>query len=354
MNDVKPRRKLSKSACATYAQCSAGYDYHYNKGIRSIKTDSPLVFGNGIDQGLNAILLKTGDPMDAFVKEFEKFPAGSIVPNVNDYDGELMSPEAKAFMLESIRQYGYAGDDVDGLAHTLLARIKAGEELSENQHKAVDLLCRGSLGCKARLMFDAYREKVLPRITRVYNVQKPSGPGFLDATVEWSGVGKVVMDHKTSGKAYPPDACDYSLELALYAGEEKVNNVAYVVLMKQIRKNRVKTCEICGHIGTGSHKTCDAITDVTDDGRGAKRCGGEWTVTILPEADIQVVHGEITPRALEVAAEVQTQIQKAVDEKIFFCNFAQCNSQFGKQCKYKRLHWHGDMTGLEVKSKDKK
>lgn len=341
--EIKPRRKLSKSACAKYLQCAAGYDYHYNKGIRSITTGSPLVFGNGIDVGLNAILLGNADPMVEFSKEFVKFPIGTVLPNVNDYDGELLASDHEA-MLTALSTYGYNGNDPDGLAASLFSRIKAGEELSENQYKAADYLCRQSLTAKAKLMFEAYRTHVLPQIVKTYNVQKASGPGFLDATVEWDGVGKVVVDHKTSGKPYAPDACDYSLELALYAGEEKVNRVAYVVLLKNIKKNRIKTCSACGFVGHGSHTTCNNMV-------AKKRCGGEWTVTISPEAEIQVVHGEITPRAIEVASEVQTQIQRAVDEKVFFCNFAQCNSMFGKQCEYKRLHWQNDMTGFEVKTK---
>lgn len=343
----QPRRKASKSACAKYLQCPAGYDYHYNKNIRPIKTGSPLVFGNGIDQGLNCILNKAGDPMEALHAEFNKFPIGTVIPNHADYDAELLSESEKEVLLQGLRQYGYQGDDVDGLASTLLARIKEDEELSENQSKAIDYICRVSLEKKAELMFAAYTTKVLPSISKVYNVQKRSGPGILDATVEWDGVGRVIVDHKTSSKSYANDSCDYSLELALYAGEEKVDRVAYVVLMKNIKKNRIKICSVCGFRGMGSHTTCNNEV-------AKKRCGGEWNVTILPECDIQVVHGEITPRAIEVASEVQTQIQRAVDEKVFFCNFAQCNSQFGKQCIYKNLHWKGDMTGLEVKSKKEK
>jgi hypothetical protein len=340
-----PRRKLSKSACSKYQQCPAGYDYHYNKYIRAIKTSSPLVFGNGIDHGLNIILLNTGgDAMLAFDLEYMKHPLGSIVPNQNDYDGELI--EHKDGLLEQVRDFGYTGDDVDGLASTLLAKAKSGEELSENQSKAIDLLCRASLRAKAVLMFEAYRLKVLPFITKVVNVQKASGPGFLDATVEWEGT-PVVMDHKTSGKPYPLDACDYSLELALYAQEEKIYQVVYVVLLKPIKKNRIKICATCGFKGLGTHTKCNNEV-------AGKRCNGEWNVTILPEAEIQIVHGEITPRAMEVAGEVQASIRKAVDNEIFHCNFKDCNSQFGKQCEYKNLKWKGDMTGFEIKPKVKK
>jgi hypothetical protein len=120
----------------------------------------------------------------------------------------------------------------------------------------------------------------------------------------------VILDHKTASKRYPEDECEYSLELALYAKEEGINQVGYVVFDKEMRKRQ-------------------------------------------PRARIQVIFGEITPRAIEVASEVQEQVQRAVDAKIFPCNFSQCNKQFGKPCEYKNLKWKGDMTGL-IKLEKKK
>ncbi len=333
-----PKKKLSKSACAKYLQCAAGYDYHYNQNIRPIKVGSALVFGNGIDAMLNELLLADHAPILAYRASVAKFPLGKVIPGKYDFDGDLLTDQDRSDLLIDLKEYGYTGDDVDGLVSALMQK----SELSENQSKALDLIIRRVLEAKARLMLNAYRQHVLPHIEKVHNVQKASGPGFLDATVEWKGRGKVVVDHKTSARAYPEDSCDYSLELALYAGEEKVNNVAYVVLIKTIKKNRVRVCELCDAVSDNNRvKTCDQIID-------GERCGGNFTVTIQPEAEIQVVHGEITERALEVATEVQTEIGRAVGEKIFFCNFKDCNSQFGKPCEYKNLHWKGDMTGFEV------
>jgi hypothetical protein len=300
---------------------------------------SPLVFGNGIDAALNELLMPTGKgPMVAYAESVAKTELGKMVPNKNDFDPDLIDETDRAELLSQLKPLGYTGDDIDQLYNALMVK----DDLSVNQEKALDLVCRRVLQAKAQLMVDAYQKMVIPQIVKTINVQKASGPGFLDATVEWKGRGKVVVDHKTSGRAYAEDACDYSLELALYAGEEKVDLVAYVVLIKTIKKNRVRVCEVCDATAkNGQIKSCAEEYD-------GERCGGPFLVTIQPEAEIQVVHGEITPRALEVATEVQSEIQRAVEEKIFFCSFNNCNNQYGQQCIYKNLHWKNDYTGFEV------
>lgn len=329
-------------------QCPAGYDYHYNQKIRPIKTGSALLFGSGIDSALNSVLLDDGtDPMVEYQKAFDSTVLGLMIPHRNDFDHELLSAAELEVLLNHTRTFGYTGNDIVGLNSSLLEKLDRGDELSEKQSQVLDLITRTGLEAKAHLFIEAYKKQILPYIVMVYNVQKASGPGYLDATVEWLNRGKVIIDHKTSGKRYPDNAVEFSAQLAMYAAEEKVTQVVYVVFNKQIKKNREKICSQCENNGTGKrHKTCDALVD-------GKRCDGEWTETIQPEADIQVVHGDITPRAMEVAAELQHEVQRAVDAKIFPCNVQQCNSQFGKPCIYRDLKWKGSMLGLK-KLGDKK
>jgi hypothetical protein len=285
--------------------------------------------------------------MEAYRRSAAKTPIGKMVPHPDDWDTDLLSNEELSRLLEQSRKYGYKGDDLNGAVGTLLGRLKdyqkrkpGSESLSDNQYAVIDLASRASLEKKAELMFKAYQKHVLPKIEEVHNVQKPSGSGILDATVSWHGLGKRIVDNKTAGKPYSDNEADYSFELAMYAAEEKIYDVTYVVLIKAIQKNRIKTCSACGHIGKGSHKTCDNLV-------GDKRCGGEWTMTIAPEAQVQIVHGHITPEAVKVAVETEQDINRAVKAEIFPCNFPNCNKQFGKPCEYKDLRWKGDMTGLE-------
>ncbi len=334
--------KLSKSACAKYLQCPASFDYFYLQNIRPIKVGSPLVFGNGIDEALNSLLLKTNQlPLKVYRDSVAKTPLGKMVPNKYDFDSDLLTDTHRKELLITLVTFGYKGTDVDGLYLSLLDKYNSGEELSENQAKALDFICRAVLEVKAYLFFKAYEIHVLPLIEKTHNVQKRTGAGYLDATVDWKTLGKRILDHKTSGRPYPNNSIDYSLQLAMYANEEQIFDVTYVVFIKAIKKHKRKICVECGHVGKGSHKTCDNEIE-------KKRCNGEWEITIDPEAEIQILHGEITPEAINVAKEVPEQVRRAVDAKAFPCNFEQCNSQFGKPCEYRNLKWKGSMEGLEI------
>ncbi len=352
-------RKLSKSACEKWMSCPASFDYYYNQQIRPIKTGSALMFGSGMDSALNELLLPSGiAPMDAYRATVDQYELGKVLYSAKDFDFDLLTDERKAALLPKLNANGYPGDNIDELFTALRSKVEYGETLSENQERVLCLIYRDVFEAKAELMVEAYRTHVLPNISEVYNVQKRAGPGVLDATVEWIGRGKIIIDNKTSSRRYSDSSVETSVQFAMYSAEEKINDCAYVVLLKDINKNKQKACSICGHVGKGSHKTCDAPINASlalkTDREAGKRCGGEWKISIAPECEIQVVHGTITPEAQAVAAELQEQVQRAVDAKIFPCNVAQCHSQFGKACDYRNLKWKNDMTGLEVKPRGNK
>jgi hypothetical protein len=48
------------------------YDIHYNEKLRPEVTPSHLIFGSAVDAGLNAMLLCTGSPLDAFDSEMSR------------------------------------------------------------------------------------------------------------------------------------------------------------------------------------------------------------------------------------------------------------------------------------------
>jgi hypothetical protein len=339
------KKKLSKSACEKWMACPASYDYHYNQRIRPIRTGTALTFGSGIDNAFNALLTKQGDPLEEYKKAWLEVPVGLSDPHHADYDGELLSDDQKAALLNEVTKFGYSGDNVDSLAYTLMDKHRAQEKLSDNQYKALDVLCRASLEEKAKLFIQAYIKHILPMIEEVHSVQEKAGPGVLDAVVNWKFRGKIIVDHKTASKLYPENAVEFSVQLAMYADEMKINDVAYIVFLKMIRKNRIRKCVACGSVCENNRvKSCDQKVD--DDGKES-RCGGDFAITIKPEAEFQVVHGTITNEAMAVARELQSEVARAVEAKIFPCNVAQCNSQFGKPCIYRDLKWKGDMSGLK-------
>lgn len=337
------RKKLSFSSCTKYMQCPFGWNEHYNNRVRPIMKGSPLVHGSGIDEGFN-VLLSGGTikkAMEAYRKEVAKTPIGRMLPHKMDFDHELLTTVQIGKLLPVVRKFGYPGDNPVSLAFSLMDKTKAGEELSGNQVKAYDVLCRASLESKAELIFKAYAAIVLPKIKKVISIQKRSGAGKLDIIADWEDVGVAIVDNKTSVKDFHDNAVEFSAQLAMYADAEKINKAIYVVINKQIKKNRLKICSVCAFEGQGSHTTCN---NEIDD----KRCKGAWNESILPEVDIQIVHGEITPQAIEVVREFEESVHKSTEAKIFPCNVQECNSMFGKPCVYRDLKWKGSMEGLEV------
>jgi hypothetical protein len=339
----KKKKKLSHSACAKYMQCPASFDYYYNQGIQPSAKTSALVFGSAIDAGLNALLVEPNKELAMshatkafndilFAKEHDNMTVGKY-----DYDRELLTADDKLELLSAASKYGYKGDDVDSLVKTLLEK----DTLSENQQKVLTLAVRYSLAAKGEAMFRAYATHILPQIKNVVSVQGDAGSGKFDAIVEFVGLGTTLLDHKTSSKAYGDNAVEYSAQLSMYAEATGVHKVAFVVFNKQLQKNRVKICTKCNYDGSNErHKSCPSIST-------GSRCGGEWLETIRPTATIQVVHGEVTDRMIEVARELQESVSRAVEAKIFPCNVNQCNSMYGKCCEYRDLKWKGSMEGLE-------
>lgn len=317
-------------------QCPFSYDAYYNKGIQPCKTSSALAFGKSIDSALNAILLGSNNPLSEYDKTMSEYQLGTIEPHKNDYDNELLVSEDKKELLKLLFDYGYTEEQIE------LIRTAVNKSDFSNPDLAVgvDIVIRRSLRAKAILFFEAYREQVLPYIEKVYSVQKPSGAGYLDAHVKWKGLGNVIIDHKTASKRYPNNAVEYSAQLTMYAANENVNKAVFVVFSKEINKNRIKFCSNsnCKHICDSRHRTCP-------------KCGSEWINTINSKCDIQIVHGEITERMKEVAKELQTEVKRAVEMKIFPCNINICNNQYGKPCAYRDLKWKNSMEGLEVRKR---
>ena len=337
--------EMSKSKMEKFLRCPFSYDQHYNKRVRPCKVGSALIFGIGIDSGLNEMLAASKtDPVKAFRDSIEQFPLGKMTVGRYDYDKDLLTDKDKETALTYCKSLGYKGDDPDGLFKELMEK----EKLSKKQEQAVDYLARVSFAAKARILFDAYKKQIMPRIKKVLAIQKSVGAGILDLVAVWDDDKTYVIDNKTATNEYEQDEADYSVQLTSYAIEEKIDNTMFIVLPKRIDKDFVKTCKTCGHKASSSHQTCNAETD-------GKRCGGEWSVKIKFSVQIQVVTGEVTELMKKRTKEIQKQVRDMTNTGNFPCNFANCGNMFGKPCEYRDLYWKGKMDGLEeVKGSGKK
>lgn len=307
-------KKISHSAWQKYLTCPRMYQLHYEEKLRPEGTTSPLLFGSAMDEALNAMLLKNGDPLEVFKSnfEFDKFKGCQF--DDRDYDPEI-------FTKEQLKQI-------------------AGETL---EYKSW-----ASLRIKGRLLLEAYQREILPRISKVFSVQKEieGRPGVLDAIVELDGQ-KVLLDHKTSSYPYKRESVPSSTQLALYSGNIGVDRIGFVVLLKAINKNKIKTCKKCSNrLEFSQHKTCPKIID-------GNRCHGDFSVELNPQGVVQLIVNEVDPNLIKIVDESMSQVETGIANKHFPMNLTACGKIYGKPCQYLNFCWKNDKSGLVYKKENK-
>lgn len=351
--------------------CPKSYYYHYMERIRPTTQTGALAFGSALDSALNELLVPTGKDassifLEAFthqyingVKNYTPTSLNMVYSN-NDFDGELLTDDDLAFMNGELNKIGLselasiseAGQKV-GFIKKLKSEVGMAN-ISPGQVTTYNLINWTCLKAKGLLMLDAYKEKVLPLIEKVHVVQKQvslvnedgdSITGFVDLIADVKGHGTVILDNKTSGMRYEKDSVRTSPQLALYTNIEGpdygTDKAGFIVMLKNVMKNRTKKCTKCGHNGTGSRaKTCDNTID-------NKRCGGEWDEAITPEIDIQIIIDTI-PKQLEIIVlENFSDVNDAIKQKHFTRNLHSCTNTYGGLCPYYSLCFEGNMRGLK-------
>lgn len=350
---------ISFSGYQKFVTCPRMFKFHYFDKLRPTIQPSHLIFGSAVDAALNALLTESGSPLEACDEVLKQLVLGNVEFNKNDYDGELIDEKTRTVLLEKCRALGYSGDDVDLLVHSLFSKSHA--DLSDKQRGALALACAASLRAKAILFIEAYQTRVVPLLRKTESVQETitwedshgnSFAGVLDLVGNMVGEGMLVIDNKTASRPYEPDAVRVSPQLAIYCKVKGIDRAAFIVLDKSIRKNRVKTCSVCGNDGTGKrHKTCDA--ELPKDGsRALVRCDGAWAETIKPEVNVQIIVDTVPERVQDMAVEALSDAACAIKAGHFPRNLNACANQYGKPCPYKRHCWQGDRSGLEVKTNE--
>lgn len=368
--------KLSHSAISKYQLCPQSYKYHYIDKIRSNVHSGALSFGNALDLALNELLQPSGkDANEIFENNFTFTKINDedvylpTYPNLvyanTDFDAELLTEADAVYLREAKLDLSLIPSDVDAESiYNVLKKKKQDsgfDSFTLEEKQAYNLVNWLSMRRKGFLMIAAYQEKVMPKINKVLAVQEwikldnqdgDAITGVVDLVAEVKGHGVVILDNKTSAMAYEDDSVVTSPQLSLYvhALSEKYNTrkAGYLVLRKQVKKNRVKICNSCGHNGTGSRaKTCDATIE-------GKRCGGEWNETIAPEIDIQIIIDEIPEKLEELVINNYDDVNNAIKNEVFTKNFNSCNNTFGGKCPYYGLCYKGSMHGLVDMKKDKK
>lgn len=305
--------KISQSAYKKYLQCPRMYKLHYLDRLRPTGIGSQLVFGVAMDEALNALLLKTGDPLKVFKDNFKFEDMGDVQWNPGDLDERLFTPE----------------------------------QLEKISHYSMEQRTWASMRVKGRMLIEKYLEDIYPLITKVHSVQRDlSGrKGVIDAIVDIKGHGKVLLDHKTSKNPYKPDAIENDIQLALYCKDQGIDKAGFAVLVKTMKPNKV--CIKCGAACYSSHKSCPQEVN-------AVRCHGKFEYA--PSASVQLIIDDAPKALMKVVDESFNDVEKSIKDENFPMNLSQCKSYFGKVCPYYDFCRHGKKNMLEYipETKEKK
>lgn len=354
--------RLSHSQVSKYQQCGKAYQFWYLDKIRPSKSRSSLLFGTALDRAVGVLLSaedscvtpeevfdKTWTSQEINGKETYLPTCTSLVYAKSDFDKDLLTDEVE-------KKVGVSRETILSLVEK---RTSLGyDELSLEEKEIVNHTFWWCLHAKGHYMLTAFRSKVLPKLTKVHSTQEyielESGDdkviGYIDIVAEVEGHKEpIVLDLKTSAMEYEEDAVLTSPQLTLYthAVSDKYNTrkAGYIVLNKNLIKNRKKICSKCSYDGSGGrHKTCANEIE-------GKRCGGEWNETVSPEVYVQFLIGEIPKQTEDLVLENIDDINTAIKTGHFTRNLSMCTNTYGGLCDYINLCYKGQMDNL-IKKED--
>lgn len=366
--------KTSYSQNSCFTKCSKHWFLKYREGYEGTIEGASTFFGSAIDEAVTVMLMNGTD----WLKKFEEkwtfqanygkytriFDNENIMYTNKDFDGELLQqPE-----FDQLNKWALELGQGDGLAtnEMLIALVKQCQKaksspyikVTADQLKFLNRACWLSLKVKGTILLGAFKDQFMPKVVRVISTQsreKIEDPntgdsivGVVDMIIEHSDYpGKaIIFDLKTSSQFYEQEKIDVSPQLTLYTAMvgQKYNTdlVGYVVLSKNIDKEIVGTCKVCGANKTTRHETCNAIIS-------GKRCSGEWDSKIVARPVVQVMVESKTQAQIDDLLNDSANIITAMKNDIIFKNTEACTNWFGADCIYKKLCHGGDASGLVKK-----
>lgn len=363
--------KLSFSQLNKFNSCARSYKHYYQDRLREKTASSFLVFGNAMDQALNAILLDlkknkkvTANYLDIFDKTFEyceinkrKYKAIDCILlgySKNDFVEDLLTKEDLNYLKAKIEELApeFLKTPLSDLKDQFEAKrtTQKIQLFPENEHKLLNIMNYLSMRRKGHHMLNAYVKEIVPEIEEVRDIQLPisldggedSLIGYVDAIVKFKGDSHYsVMDNKTSASPYEQEDVMHSQQLALYCYATGLEYAAFAVMLKNINLNRKKTCSSCGFDGSGSrHKTCNNEIE-------GKRCNKEWIEELAPEGKTQLFKDEIPERIQLMYIDNVGDINTTIKAGIFAQNFSACHNQYGQRCSYYEKCWKNKEDNLE-------
>lgn len=363
--------RLSHSAATKYTECPTSYRLHYIEKLRAEVQSSALLFGTALDKSAEhyALTKNIEEALEVLEKTWTTQEINGTPTDLRthlgatysekDLDVDLLKKDDIKLLNET-----FATDDIrERLKEVMYNKASVGFAGLSDREKYIynfsNWLC---LRRKGRLMLKEFKRIFDDNVLEVLgsqvkvdleNENGDSVVGYIDFVVRWKGIEKpVIIDLKTASRDYDDDAVKKSPQLSLYvysvsAKYENTRNCGFVVLSKNINKNKHKKCSVCDHDGTGGrHKTCDNIVD------GA-RCNGEWKETFYPRAKSQILIDTVSEVLVERVVENFNEINKAIKAEVFPRNFQSCIKYNGSvKCPFYDLCHNNDASNLICKKEE--
>jgi hypothetical protein len=183
--------------------------------------------------------------------------SGDIRYYPKDFDRALLTPEDETLITQYAEELGmFSSGEIITFEqlHPSYKKLL----LDEDEMKYMNFQFWLSLRRKGHLMIDAYKEDIIPRIEKIYGIEKTvnlvcgedSFIGYIDMICDYrineeqaeilgkeeNDIVKVLYDHKTSSVRYPKNKIlKDSQQLSLYEYCEQVGLVGYIVAVKNMK-----------------------------------------------------------------------------------------------------------------------
>jgi hypothetical protein len=367
--------KTSYSQNSLYNECSKAWWWKYVQKLESPEEGASLFFGSAIDTAIMALLEKDPNYEQLFLKNMQKqfaygkatqiFDNDDIVYSYSDFDADILTPQDFSQLEIWAKDLGFISQTYTPNNDELINVYKACVALKKNPYKAFKpenktFFNRASwlsLQRKGLLLIESFKKDFYPKITKVLATQQRASitdpntgdsiVGIIDMVLEIEGYNKpIIFDLKTAARPYTEDQIDLTTQLTLYAGMQGNNYntdlVGYVVLCKNINKDKVSTCKNCGNLKSSRHKTCDK--DIN-----GSRCNGDWDEKIVPNPQVQVLIREKTQQQINDLFLDIGNIILAMKQKIVYKNTSKCTNWYGGTCAYYNACHKNDLSGLVKK-----
>lgn len=353
--------------------CSQAWYFKYKEKYDSPEQGASLSFGNAVDVAVERYLNNTNhdyisvfdeewlNSTNMFGKKTQVFDNDSILYSHSDFDADVLAPEDLEQMKLWAKELKLYSEEISVIElFKAVAKTKKNpyKKIKPNQLKYFNRCSWLSLKRKGHLMLHSFVQQFVPKIEKVLAVQKNAQivsddkediiGGKVDLVLKIKNYDKpIIFDLKTAARPYKQEAIDDSEQLTLYSAMEGAKYgtdlVGYVVLSKQINKDKVGYCKSCGHKKEGSHRKCNNIVD-------DNRCNGEWEEKTEINPQVQVLIEQKSEQQVNFQLEVETQTLDAMKAGIVTKNPTKCNSWFGNNCPFYNLCHKNDPTGLVKRS----